>query len=137
MEYLALAQFFASARGVDVFWSPLAITVIGGLIVALVLKKEGSKDTSRSGGLSLSDIRALIEAELAKQKYANQPVAPQQIPRSQRRNGDEEGVVWGGVITLVFLAVFYARNQAAVLDYSVKSPPAKPGAYWVSASKAP
>ncbi|WP_143518110.1 hypothetical protein [Pseudomonas sp. PIC25] len=119
MEYLALAQFFTSARGVDVFWSPLAITVIGGLIVTLILKKDGSQNTSNRGGLSLSDIRTLIEAELAKHRYANQPVARQQTPRPKRRNGEDEGVVGGCFIALIFLSVFYARNQAAVLDYSV------------------
>lgn len=118
MEYLALMQFFISARGVDVFWSPLAITVIGGVIVALILKNDGS-NAPHNGGLSLSDIRVLIEAELAKRKNANQLAAFQKVRQNQRKNSNDEGSVLGGVVALLFLAVFYARNQAAVLDYSV------------------
>lgn len=54
-----LLIFFSSARGVDVFWSPLSVAILAGLILAIVLKSDSSKEKNSKGskGLTLSEVK--------------------------------------------------------------------------------
>lgn len=110
--------FFTSARGVDVFWSPLSVAVLGGIILSILLstgrKQQGSHRDEK--GLTLAEVRKLIQEELSSRPS---PVgyAPPRRPSSNQ--GDNEGfiIVVGGILAL--MSVGYARNQDLVLDFSV------------------
>lgn len=114
--------FFSSARGVDVFWSPLSVAILGGLILAIILRNENKPDKGKADdkGLSLTEVRGLITSELDRR--------PSKVPKTQsslppRNNNsiqsNNEGVFGLLVVALLFLAVGYARYQNLVLDYSV------------------
>jgi hypothetical protein len=113
-----LIAFFASARGVDVFWSPLSVTVLGGIILATILnsgstEKERSK---KSKGLTLTEVKELIQSEL--DKRPKQQSSPVNRPAGTTHSGDDS-FIWVFVVGLIFLSVGYARFQDQVLDYSV------------------
>lgn len=113
-----LIAFFASARGVDVFWSPLSVTVLGGVLLAIMLRGgSAEKERPKTGkGLTLTEVKELIQSEL--DRRPNQLSAPANRPASTRQSGDD-GFVWIFSIGLIFLSVGYARFQDQVLDYSV------------------
>ncbi|MFM5368305.1 hypothetical protein ACET9U_00905 [Aeromonas veronii] len=122
--------FFASARGVDVFWSPLSVTVLGGLILAILLR-NGSTDKEairRNKGLTLTEVKNLIQSELDNRPRQQSIHVQSSNSKNQSGNDDFFGFF---VIGLVFLSVGYARYQNQVLDYSVVAATSLFG-FWVA-----
>ncbi len=113
-----LIALFASARGVNVFWSPLSVTVLGGIMLATILKSGSTKKErpKKSKGLTLTEVKELIQSEL--DKRPKQQPSPVNRPASTTQSGDDS-FIWVFVIGLIFLSVGYARFQDQVLDYSV------------------
>lgn len=111
--------FFTSTRGVDVFWSPLSVAILGGLVLAIILRSGSKSEKSDSDrkGLSLTEVRDLIKSELGSRPRPPRPASSRNDKSTQ--NNNDEGVIWLLVIGLLFLAVGYARYQNHVLDYSV------------------
>ena len=112
--------FFTSTRGVDVFWSPLSVAILGGLVLAIILRigSKSEKSDSNKKGLSLTEVRDLIQSELESRPRPPRPTSSRNN-KSTQNNNDDEGVIWLLVVGLLFLAVGYARYQNYVLDYSV------------------
>ncbi|EGR1752209.1 TPA: hypothetical protein ACX3GK_004464 [Vibrio parahaemolyticus] len=111
-----LLIFFSSARGVDVFWSPLLVAILAGLILAIVLKSNNSKEKN-SKGLTLSEVKVLVQSELDKRPRSKPQPAMARTTRASQTTDDS--FVWVVVMGLVFLSVGYAKFQNQVLDYSV------------------
>jgi hypothetical protein len=112
-----LLIFFASARGVDVFWSPLSVAIIAGVILAIILKSGNTpkERSNKSKGLTLTEVKTLVQSELDKRPI-QRPATPRAASSQQTT---DDSFIWVFVIGLVFLAVGYARFQNQVLDYSV------------------
>lgn len=112
-----LLIFFSSARGVDVFWSPLSVAILAGLILAIVLKSDSSKEKNSKGskGLTLSEVKILVQSELDKRSKPQ----PATIRTTRVSQSTDNSFIWVVVMGLVFLSVGYAKYQNQVLDYSV------------------
>lgn len=113
-----LVNFFTSTRGVDVFWSPLLVTVIGGIILAIILRSDRApqkKRNKKNNGLTLGEVRELIRSEL--DQRPKQQTTPRQRPSNFQ--SDDNSLIVLISIGLIFLSIGYARFQEQVLDYSV------------------
>jgi len=113
-----LMNFFASSRGVDVFWSPLAVTVIGGIFLAIILKDKSKtqENNHKLTGSTIGEVTRLIAEELDKRpKHSSNTVSRRS---NSNRRGDDNAIVFF-VGALFFLAIGYAKHQNQVLDYSV------------------
>ncbi len=124
-----LLVFFTSPRGVDVFWSPLVITILGGVILALILnssdkpkkakKEKKNKYSKNDKGLSIKEVQRLIKKEIDKRLILQSQQYQPLPPRNSVSSTNDEQIIWIIGFFLLALTIGYAKYQSQVLDYSV------------------
>lgn len=107
-------------KSATVFWFPLLVNVLGGGFVAWLVKSrdQGTSSRPQSTGLTLEEVRRLIREEIDRIKGREPSPRPSGSGGSASRK-DDDG--WPVILAvgLMFLAIFYAKHQQIILDYSV------------------
>ena len=123
-----LMNNFFSSKVVDDIWLPFLVSTISGVFVSLLVKSNDVQASVRGDqrenhhnggqkGLTLGDVRQLIEAEIAKVRQSSPGRQPSVSQTSNSTNGNDGLVAM--VCGLILLAGVYAQYQQVILYYSV------------------
>lgn len=121
-----LMNNFFSSKVVDDIWLPLLVSTFSGVLVSLLVKSNETQvsvrvdqraDHRRHRGLTLTDVRQLIQEEIIKVGQPSPGRQPSRTQAGNSTNGDDGPIAM--LCGLILLAGVYAQYQQVILYYSV------------------